>query len=133
MLPSPVPVEECRSAEHAEGLKKRLDPRWTTRMDLNRYVSLGIVGAREDVDVLLWCLHVCVRASEYFAVLKRPPFHSNDREGWVVTQLNTTLDVDCYRWMDWFHGGLQFQVCVCGRPWERCGGTTGGRLAQGGG
>lgn len=27
-----------------------------------------------------------------------------------MTQLNTTLDVDCYRWMDWFHGGLQFQV-----------------------
>lgn len=35
---------------------------------------------------------------------------SDDAEGWVVTQLNTTLDVDCYRWMDWFHGGLQFQV-----------------------
>ena len=33
-----------------------------------------------------------------------------------MTQLSTTLDVDCYRWMDWFHGGLQFQVCcVCGR------------------
>ncbi|CAM9803639.1 unnamed protein product, partial [Hapterophycus canaliculatus] len=37
-----------------------------------------------------------------------PP--SDDDEGWVATQLNTTLDVDCYRWMDWFHGGLQFQV-----------------------
>lgn len=39
-----------------------------------------------------------------------PCIRSNDEEGWVVTQLNTTLDVDCYRWMDWFHGGLQFQV-----------------------
>lgn len=22
----------------------------------------------------------------------------------------TTMDVDCPTWMDWFHGGLQFQV-----------------------
>merc|ERR1712216_929565 len=24
--------------------------------------------------------------------------------------MGTTMDVDCPRWMDWFHGGLQFQV-----------------------
>lgn len=41
----------------------------------------------------------------------------NDDEGWVATQLNTTLDVDCYRWMDWFHGGLQFQVPNCNQ-WD---------------
>lgn len=37
---------------------------------------------------------------------------SDDSEGWVVTQLGTTMDVDCYRWLDWFHGGLQFQVAT---------------------
>ena len=37
-----------------------------------------------------------------------------------MTQLNTTLDVDCYRWMDWFHGGLQFQVEETAEiVWER--------------
>lgn len=36
-----------------------------------------------------------------------------------MTQLNTTMDVDCYRWMDWFHGGLQFQVrLACARTCE---------------
>jgi delta8-fatty-acid desaturase len=25
-------------------------------------------------------------------------------------QLRTTLDVDCPKWMDWVHGGLQFQA-----------------------
>ena len=25
-------------------------------------------------------------------------------------QLNGTMDIDCPAWMDWFHGGLQFQT-----------------------
>ena len=29
---------------------------------------------------------------------------------WMVTQLDGTLDWDCPEWLDWFHGGLQFQI-----------------------
>ncbi|XP_047174740.1 delta(8)-fatty-acid desaturase 2-like [Vigna umbellata] len=29
---------------------------------------------------------------------------------WFEKQTNGTLDVSCSAWMDWFHGGLQFQV-----------------------
>ncbi|CAL0319076.1 unnamed protein product [Lupinus luteus] len=29
---------------------------------------------------------------------------------WVEKQTSGTLDVKCSPWMDWFHGGLQFQV-----------------------
>ena len=32
------------------------------------------------------------------------------KDGWLRTQLATTLDVDCPPWLDWLHGGLQFQV-----------------------
>jgi delta8-fatty-acid desaturase len=32
------------------------------------------------------------------------------KEPWVLQQLRTTMDVDCPEWMDWFHGGLQFQT-----------------------
>jgi len=28
----------------------------------------------------------------------------------VKLQFETSMDVDCSTWMDWFHGGLQFQV-----------------------
>jgi len=28
----------------------------------------------------------------------------------VRTQFATTMDVDCPQWLDWFHGGLQFQL-----------------------
>lgn len=33
-----------------------------------------------------------------------------DGEDFVNQQLRTTMDVDCHEWLDWFHGGLQFQV-----------------------
>lgn len=29
---------------------------------------------------------------------------------WVDMQLSGTMDIDCPPWMDWFHGGLQFQT-----------------------
>ncbi|KAH8650941.1 fatty acid desaturas-like protein [Tricladium varicosporioides] len=31
-------------------------------------------------------------------------------EPWPQQQLRTTMDVDCPTWLDWFHGGLQFQA-----------------------
>ncbi|CAM9346423.1 unnamed protein product [Ectocarpus sp. 8 AP-2014] len=55
-------------------------------------------------------LHVQITLSHFSMDVTEEPQYRNDEEGWVVTQLNTTLDVDCYRWMDWFHGGLQFQT-----------------------
>jgi fatty acid desaturase len=33
-----------------------------------------------------------------------------EKETFPEQQLRTTLDVDCPRWLDWLHGGLQFQV-----------------------
>uniref|UniRef100_A0A7S0XK19 Cytochrome b5 heme-binding domain-containing protein n=1 Tax=Mantoniella antarctica TaxID=81844 RepID=A0A7S0XK19_9CHLO len=35
----------------------------------------------------------------------RPESHK-----WVDMQLSGTMDIDCPPWMDWFHGGLQFQT-----------------------
>lgn len=31
-------------------------------------------------------------------------------ESFPARQMRTTMDVDCPEWMDWFHGGLQFQA-----------------------
>ncbi|CZT07859.1 related to delta 8-sphingolipid desaturase [Rhynchosporium agropyri] len=31
-------------------------------------------------------------------------------EPWAMQQLRTTMDVDCPAWLDWIHGGLQFQT-----------------------
>lgn len=32
------------------------------------------------------------------------------REHFLRSQFDTSMDVDCPRWLDWLHGGLQFQV-----------------------
>jgi hypothetical protein len=32
------------------------------------------------------------------------------REHFLRTQFDTSMDVDCPKWLDWLHGGLQFQV-----------------------
>lgn len=32
------------------------------------------------------------------------------QDDWWALQLTTTLNVDCPAWIDWFHGGLQFQI-----------------------
>ena len=29
---------------------------------------------------------------------------------WFQTQTSGTLNITCSEWMDWFHGGLQFQI-----------------------
>jgi delta8-fatty-acid desaturase len=36
--------------------------------------------------------------------------NSNDQAGYYEWQALSTMDVDCPTYMDWFHGGLQFQL-----------------------
>lgn len=36
--------------------------------------------------------------------------YTPDSRDFLRMQLATTMDVDCHPWVDWFHGGLQFQV-----------------------
>ena len=33
-----------------------------------------------------------------------------ENDEWVSMQLSGTMDIDCPWWLDWFHGGLQFQT-----------------------
>ncbi|KAF4637401.1 hypothetical protein G7Y89_g691 [Cudoniella acicularis] len=51
-------------------------------------------------------LHVQFTLS-HFAMSTSTPGPS---EPWPQQQLRTTMDVDCPTWLDWFHGGLQFQA-----------------------
>lgn len=38
------------------------------------------------------------------------PCGPTEGEEYAKTALRTSMDVDCPKWLDWFHGGLQFQV-----------------------
>lgn len=51
-------------------------------------------------------LHIQITLSHW----GMPTADLGPNESFPQRQLRTTLDVDCPKWMDWFHGGLQFQA-----------------------
>ena len=57
-------------------------------------------------------LHVQITMSHFSAdtYMGRPYNKNDDADGWVHTQLAGSIDIDCPEWLDWFHGGLQFQI-----------------------
>jgi delta8-fatty-acid desaturase len=36
--------------------------------------------------------------------------YDDSSNGYLRTQLRGSMDIDCPVWLDWFHGGIQFQV-----------------------
>ena len=53
--------------------------------------------------VVTMILHLQITLSHFGMSTEYPPYE----EGWTEKQLRTSMDVECPRWMDWFHGGLQ--------------------------
>ncbi|KAH8093631.1 hypothetical protein JL720_4778 [Aureococcus anophagefferens] len=65
-------------------------------------ISHGVSGI---LHVQITLSHFCM---ETFT--KDQPVYTADENDWFRLQLATTMDVDCPEWLDWFHGGLQFQI-----------------------
>jgi delta8-fatty-acid desaturase len=55
-------------------------------------------------------LHVQITLSHFAEEVYHGQAYNDDSDEWFRMQVKTTLNVDCPEWMDWFHGGLQFQV-----------------------
>lgn len=55
-------------------------------------------------------LHVQICLSHFSMEVFEDVTYKNDEEQFFDTQLRTCTDINCPRWMDWFHGGLQFQT-----------------------
>lgn len=55
-------------------------------------------------------LHVQITLSHFAEDTYRGTAYNNEEDEWFRMQVKTSLNVDCPEWMDWFHGGLQFQV-----------------------
>ena len=65
------------------------------------YISHAFVGI---VHVQIVISHFLMETPEEVR------YHKNNSESFYEYQLRTTLDIDCPWYMDWFHGGIQFQV-----------------------
>ena len=55
-------------------------------------------------------LHVQICISHFAMDTYHGHAYNDSSDEWFKMQCNTTMNVDCYRWMDFFHGGLQFQI-----------------------
>eukprot|EP00536_Pseudo-nitzschia_multiseries_P015986 jgi/Psemu1/247217/estExt_Genewise1.C_9940014 len=55
-------------------------------------------------------LHVQITLSHFPMETYTGVTYDDSSNGFLRTQLSTTMDIDCSILMDWFHGGLQFQV-----------------------
>lgn len=53
-------------------------------------------------------MHYCADGSGSVGAITAP--NGNDEAGYYEWQALSTMDVDCPTYMDWFHGGLQFQL-----------------------
>lgn len=55
-------------------------------------------------------LHVQITLSHFSMETYTGVTYDDSSNGFLRTQLSTTMDIDCPILIDWFHGGLQFQV-----------------------
>ena len=55
-------------------------------------------------------LHIQICLSHFAEETYEGLPYGNDKVDWFRTQLRTTMNISCPPWLDWFHGGLQFQV-----------------------
>jgi fatty acid desaturase len=65
-------------------------------------ISHGVSGL---LHIQITLSHFCM---EHFT--KDQAIYTTDETDWFRVQLATTMNVDCPEWLDWFHGGLQFQI-----------------------
>jgi acyl-lipid Delta6-acetylenase / acyl-lipid (9-3)-desaturase len=74
-------------------------PTWQSR-------ALFLVPAH----VVAGILHVQITVSHFAMPVHTGVTYDDSSNGYLRTQLRGTMDIDCPTYMDWFHGGIQFQV-----------------------
>lgn len=60
--------------------------------------------------VVAGLLHVQITISHFAMPVHTGVTYDDSSNGYLHTQLEGTMDIDCPTYMDWLHGGIQFQV-----------------------
>ena len=60
--------------------------------------------------VVAGILHVQITLSHFAMPVHTGVTYDDSSNGYLRTQLRGSMDIDCPTYMDWFHGGLQFQA-----------------------
>lgn len=79
-------------------------PTWQSRL-VFLMLSHNVAGI---LHVQITLSHFCMPA--YTGSTMYDHNDQDTRNSFLRSQLETSMDIDCSTWMDWFHGGLQYQV-----------------------
>jgi len=84
------------------------------------WISYVLSYFNDSNEILIWLvishavagfLHVQICISHFpMETFNGEAYTGKDDDEWYKLQLRTTLNVDCYEWADFVHGGLQFQI-----------------------
>lgn len=74
-------------------------PSWSSLAVFYYVTSVGV----SLIHVQICLSHFCME------VFNAVPYEKQD-ESYFEFQLRTSMDIDCPEWLDWLHGGLQYQV-----------------------
>jgi len=95
--------------------------RWVELAGMGLYFTwlLALVYHVPSGERLYWALtahavagvlHVQILLSHYVMPVYSGRPYNDASDEWYTMQLRTCMDVQCDEKMDWFHGGLQFQI-----------------------
>ncbi|KAI8810230.1 fatty acid desaturase-domain-containing protein [Cladochytrium replicatum] len=81
---------------------------WTWFITLMTYIPTWkmVLMYIAVANITTFILHVQITISHFGMSTEK----DSQDEDFATMALRTTMDVECSRWLDWFHGGLQFQV-----------------------
>ncbi|CAB9512542.1 Bifunctional delta 6-fatty acyl acetylenase/desaturase [Seminavis robusta] len=80
------------------------------------FFPLLLAAGRFNLYALSWILPLTAHKQDAIVMhnIGMDTYHGNayndESDEWYKMQIKTTMNVDCYEWLDWFHIGLQFQT-----------------------
>jgi delta8-fatty-acid desaturase len=83
---------------------------WLTALTLQLPTWQSRILFLVPAHVVAGILHVQITVSHFAMPTHEGVTYDNSSNGYIKTQLDGTMDIDCPTYMDWFHGGIQFQV-----------------------
>ena len=83
---------------------------WLVALNLSFPTWMDVLQFLFVSHLVAGVLHVQICLSHFYMDTYHGRAYNDDSDEWFTMQLKTTMNVECPTWLDWFHGGLQFQI-----------------------
>lgn len=83
---------------------------WVTAVALSMPTTVQACAWMLLSHAVTCLLHVQICFSHFSMETYHGNAYNDAKDEWYTMQLKTTMNIDCYEWMDWLHIGLQYQI-----------------------